>query len=26
MIVVLVLCVLFPWLALWLVGQWWSWW
>ena len=26
MVFVLVLCVLFPWLALWLVGQRWSWW
>jgi C4-dicarboxylate transporter DctM subunit len=26
MVLVLVVCVLFPWLALWLVGQRWSWW
>jgi tripartite ATP-independent transporter DctM subunit len=26
MVFVLVVCVLFPWLALWLVGQRWSWW
>jgi tripartite ATP-independent transporter DctM subunit len=26
MVFVLLLCVLFPWLALWLVGQRWSWW